>query len=81
MLFQALVQFKLALPKQAISWDNALLITFHEGNVSHEEKQVLDLAVSSGEDVILLPDSKAFTPKDIASYLIDGWRRQGNICC
>ncbi len=58
--------------KAAISWDNALLITFHEGNVSLEEKQVLDLAVSSGEDVILLPDSKAFTPKDIANYLIDG---------
>jgi len=58
--------------KAAISWDNALLITFHEGNVSNEEKQVLDLAVSSGEDVILLPDSKAFTPRDIANYLIDG---------
>ena len=58
--------------KAAISWDNALLITFHEGNVSDEEKQVLDLAVSSVEDVILLPYSKAFAPKDIASYLIDG---------
>ncbi len=32
--------------KLTISWDNALLITFHEGNVSDEEKQVLDLAVS-----------------------------------
>ena len=58
--------------KAALSWDNALLITFHEGNVSDEEKQVLDLAVSSGEDVILLPDSKAFIPKDIANYLIGG---------
>jgi len=57
--------------KLALSWDNALLFTFHEGNVGEDEKQVLDFAVNSGEDVILLPDSRGFTPKEIASYLID----------
>ena len=57
--------------KLAVSWDMALLLTFHEGNVSEEEKQVLDFAISSGEDVILLPDAKAFSPKVIARYLIN----------
>ena len=56
--------------KLAISWDNALLFTFHEGNVSDDEKEVLDFAVDSGEDIIVLPDPKSFAPKDIASYLI-----------
>ena len=57
--------------KLAISWDDALLLTYHEGEVSEEEKQVLDLAVSGGQDIIILPDSKAFSPKDIASYLLN----------
>lgn len=60
--------------KLALSWDSALLITFHEGNVSDEEKEVLDFAVSSGEDVIVLPDAKAFAPKDIAAYLLTAGR-------
>jgi cobalt-precorrin-7 (C5)-methyltransferase len=60
--------------KLALSWDSALLITFHEGNVSDDEKEVLDFAVSSGEDVIVIPDPKAFTPKDIAVYLLNEGR-------
>ena len=56
--------------KLAISWDNALLFTFHEGNVTDDEKQVLDFAVSTGQDIILLPDSKAFSPNGISKYLI-----------
>jgi cobalt-precorrin-7 (C5)-methyltransferase len=56
--------------KLAISWDNALLFTFHEGNVTDDEKQVLDFAVSTGQDIILLPDSKAFSPRGISNYLI-----------
>ena len=56
--------------KLSISWDNALLLTYHEGEVTEEEKQVLDLAVNGGQDIIILPDPKAFSPKDIASYLL-----------
>jgi len=56
--------------KLCLSWDDSLLLTYHEGKVTEEEKQVLALAVSSGQDVILLPDAKAFSPKDIASYLL-----------
>ena len=43
-----------------------------KANVSDEEKQVLAFAVSSGENVIVLPDAKAFSPNDIAAYLING---------
>ncbi len=57
--------------KLNLSWDNALLLTYHEGEVTEEEKQVLDLAVNGGEDIIILPDPKAFSPKDIASYLLN----------
>ena len=56
--------------KLCLSWDNALLLTYHKGEVSDEEKQVLDLAVNGGQDIIILPDEKAFSPKDIASYLL-----------
>jgi cobalt-precorrin-7 (C5)-methyltransferase len=53
-----------------ISWDTARLFTFHEGKVSEEEKQELASAVKSGCNILLLPDSRAFAPKDIASFLI-----------
>ena len=54
----------------AISWDDAALFTFHEGNVTAEEKKVLVSAVKAGRDIMLLPDSRAFAPKEIASFLI-----------
>jgi cobalt-precorrin-7 (C5)-methyltransferase len=53
-----------------ISWDDAVLFTFHEGNVGDKEKQELVSAVRDGRGVMLLPDSRAFSPKQIASFLI-----------
>ena len=54
----------------AISWDDALLFSFHEGNVSAENKQALASAVKGGRDVMLLPDSREFSSSEIASFLI-----------
>ncbi len=53
-----------------ISWDTARLFTFHEGKVPEKEKQELASSVKSGCNIFLLPDSRAFAPKDIASFLI-----------
>ncbi len=53
-----------------ISWDNAHLFTFHEGKISERQKQELVLAVKNGGNILLLPDSRAFAPKDIAAFLI-----------
>lgn len=55
----------------AISWDDACLFTFHEGNVSAEEKNKLTSCVKNGKDALLLPDSRAFSPKEIAVFLIE----------
>jgi len=55
----------------AISWDDACLFTFHEGNVTVEEKNELVSCLKNGKDLLLLPDSKAFSPKEIAAFLID----------
>jgi cobalt-precorrin-7 (C5)-methyltransferase len=54
----------------AISWDNACLFTFHEGNVTAEEKNQLVSCLKNGKDAMLLPDSRAFPPKEIANFLI-----------
>ena len=54
----------------AISWDDACLFTFHEGNVSAEEKNELVSCVKNRKDALLLPDSRAFSPSEIASFLI-----------
>jgi cobalt-precorrin-7 (C5)-methyltransferase len=54
----------------AISWDNACLFTFHEGNVTAEEKNQLVSCLKNGKDAMLFPDSRAFPPKEIASFLI-----------
>jgi cobalt-precorrin-7 (C5)-methyltransferase len=56
--------------KLGISWDGACLFTFHEGNVSAEEKDALVSCVRRGKDVLLLPDARAFPPSEIAAYLI-----------
>ncbi len=53
-----------------ISWDDACLFTFHQGNVSMERKEELATCLKGGRDAMLLPDAKAFPPKEIASYLI-----------
>jgi cobalt-precorrin-7 (C5)-methyltransferase len=53
-----------------ISWDNARLFTFHD-EVSDLEKEKLISAVKCGRTILLLPNSRRFTPKDIASFLIE----------
>ena len=53
-----------------ISWDDACLFTFHEGDVSAEEKNELASCIKKGKEVMLLPDSRAFPPREIASFLI-----------
>ena len=53
-----------------ISWDDACLFTFHEGNVTAEEKNRLALCLKNGKDAMLLPDSRAFPPSEIASFLL-----------
>jgi cobalt-precorrin-7 (C5)-methyltransferase len=55
--------------KLALSWDNTRLFTFHD-EVSDEEKEKLISAVKCGRTILLLPNSRGFTPKDIASFLI-----------
>lgn len=53
-----------------ISWDNTRLFTFHD-EVSDDEKEKLISAVKCGRTILLLPNSKNFTPKDIATFLIE----------
>jgi cobalt-precorrin-7 (C5)-methyltransferase len=52
-----------------LSWDEIDLFSFHEG-ASPEKKMRLAEAVKEGKDVMLLPDPKAFPPREIASFLI-----------
>jgi cobalt-precorrin-7 (C5)-methyltransferase len=56
--------------KLRLSWDEACLFTFHQGNVSVEKKNELAFSLKAGRDAMLLPDSRAFPPKEIASYLL-----------
>ena len=53
-----------------INWDTARLFTFHN-KVSDEEKEKLISAVKCGRTILLLPNSKGFTPQDIAKFLVD----------
>ncbi len=53
-----------------ISWDEACLFTFHEGNVTAEEKNQLASCLKNGKEAILLPDSRAFPPSEIATFLL-----------
>jgi cobalt-precorrin-7 (C5)-methyltransferase len=53
-----------------ISWDSSRLFTFHD-TVSDGEKEKLVSAVKCGRTVLLLPNSRGFAPKDIASFLIE----------
>ena len=56
--------------KIGISWDTSCLFTFHEGNVTAENKDHLLSCVKNGKTVMLLPDSRAFPPCAIASFLL-----------
>jgi len=53
-----------------MSWDEVSLFTFHKGT-TRENKAQLAKAVKEGRDVMLLPDPKAFHPREIASFLIE----------
>ncbi len=55
----------------AISWGGARLFTFHDGNVSDEEKGKLISAYQCGQTILLLPGSKGFVPKDVAALLLE----------
>ena len=57
--------------KIALSWDSTCLFTFHEGNVTAQDKNHLLTCIQNGKNIILLPDSRAFPPKEIASFLLD----------
>jgi cobalt-precorrin-7 (C5)-methyltransferase len=54
-----------------ISWDNARLFTFHEGDVSGDAKSKLVSAYQCGRTIMLLPAPKGFTPRDIAALLLE----------
>ena len=45
------------------------LFTFHKG-AKPEKKAQLTQTVKEGKDVMLLPDPKAFHPREIASFLL-----------
>lgn len=52
-----------------LCWDEMSLFTFHKGTTA-EKKAQLAKAVKEGKDVMLLPDPKAFPPREIASFLV-----------
>jgi cobalt-precorrin-7 (C5)-methyltransferase len=52
-----------------ICWDEAGLISFHEG-VDAQKKKKLAESSKEGKTLIILPDPKVFTPSDIARFLI-----------
>lgn len=53
-----------------LSWDNARLFTFHEGQVTEDQKEKLLQAYRCGDTILLLPDARGFAPKDIAAFLL-----------
>ncbi|MCL2643101.1 MAG: precorrin-6y C5,15-methyltransferase (decarboxylating) subunit CbiE [Candidatus Bathyarchaeota archaeon] len=57
--------------KLCLSWDEACLFTFHQGNINDAKKTELIACLKMGRNVILLPDVKAFSPKEIATYLVE----------
>jgi precorrin-6B methylase 1 len=50
-------------------WDEAKLFSFHDGINARKKKELAD-AIVKGEDIMLLPDPKAFSPSDVAKFLI-----------
>ena len=56
--------------KLAMTWDDVSFFSFHEGTSLEKKKQLLS-AVKKGNDVMLLPNPKGFTPSDIAKFLIN----------
>lgn len=52
-----------------ICWDEAGLISFHEGANAQKRLKLVESA-REGKTLIILPDPKAFTPNEIARFLI-----------
>ena len=52
-----------------MSWEETILFTFHKGTTVEKKAQFAE-AVKGGKDVILLPDPKAFHPREIAGFLL-----------
>jgi cobalt-precorrin-7 (C5)-methyltransferase len=52
-----------------MSWDETKLFSFHDG-VNAKKKQEFADAIVKGQDVMLFPDPKAFSPSDVAEFLI-----------
>ena len=50
-------------------WNEMSLFSFHKGTTA-EKKAQLAKAVREGKDIMLLPDTKAFPPREIAGFLI-----------
>ena len=57
--------------KFGISWDKTCLFTFHEGKVTAQDKNHLLSCIKNGKTIILLPDARAFPPKEIANFLLN----------
>jgi cobalt-precorrin-7 (C5)-methyltransferase len=55
--------------KLCMSWDDAVLITFHKGASIDRKREFAD-DVKAGKTVLLLPDPAAFTPTEISEYLL-----------
>lgn len=53
-----------------LCWDEMSLFSFHKGTTA-EKKTQLAKAVSEGKDIMLLPDPKAFSPCEVAKFLIN----------
>jgi cobalt-precorrin-7 (C5)-methyltransferase len=52
-----------------ISWDEAVLVSFHEGADENRKDELLE-ALRRGKTAMVLPEPKAFTPREIAKFLI-----------
>jgi cobalt-precorrin-7 (C5)-methyltransferase len=50
-------------------WDEAKLFSFHDGIDARKKAEFAD-AIVKGEDIMLLPDPKDFSPSDVAKFLI-----------
>ena len=53
-----------------LNWESARLFTFHEGQVTEDQKEKLLQAYQRGNTILLLPDARGFAPKDIAAFLL-----------
>jgi cobalt-precorrin-7 (C5)-methyltransferase len=57
--------------KLGLCWDEVCLFTFHRGDIDDAKKAELTACLKVGRNIILLPESKVFSPKKIAAYLIE----------